>query len=117
MNNTKIGNMPSQVAQAWRASTRRVHPQNRLVCLVCLGGNVVFWLLGATALQFAVFDIPWLAIFWIRYPTSAPTPWVNGGQRERRRNRQGVLIFLLQVVIACDVATVIVDSLTSTAIV
>lgn len=69
----------------------------------CLGGNAVFWLLGAGGLQFAVFDIAWLVIFSLRHPGA------SAGEGEG--HRLGFLVFLLRVMIACDAATVIVDSL------
>ncbi|ATN37385.1 hypothetical protein ACO34A_26830 (plasmid) [Rhizobium sp. ACO-34A] len=83
----------------------------------CLGGNGLFWLLGATAAQFAVFDVLWLAVFWIRCLPTRETVSSNWNRRQSAGNRREFLVFLFQVLIACDAAAVVVDSFSSTAIV
>ncbi|MFS2179511.1 hypothetical protein ACCC98_26785 [Rhizobium pisi] len=78
---------------------------------VCLGGNAIFWLLGASLMQFAIFDMLWLVTVSIRHGGSGETAFAEASGGERACYRLGFLVFLLRVVIACDAVTVIVDGL------
>lgn len=84
--------------------------------LICLTGNAMLCVLLASFWQFAILNILCFIIFLIRH-------WNRpSGQRAERDvadlpARRAFLIFLLQVLIACDVVAAVVDSFSTSAMV
>ncbi|MFB9948935.1 hypothetical protein ACFFP0_08755 [Rhizobium puerariae] len=111
---TKHRDLKSRMLNVGRHLVRR---KNAHEWFACLAGNVAFWLLDATIQQFAIFDLLWSIVFLVRYSSrkeAAPTSW---SRPEPSGSHREFIVFLIHVLIACDVATVIVDSFSSNAII
>ncbi|MCR5942729.1 hypothetical protein FG152_18200 [Ochrobactrum sp. XJ1] len=84
--------------------------------LICLAGNAMLCILLASFWQFAILNILCFIIFVIRH-------WNRPAEQRAERDvadlpaRRAFLIFLLQVLIACDVVAAVVDSFSASAIV
>ncbi|MGG6897621.1 hypothetical protein [Rhizobium sp. BR 315] len=99
-----------------RDAKRILHARKSPDFPICLIGNALLCVLVASPWQFAILNILCLATVAVRYAGR------TAGQDEERdaanlSARRAFLIFLLHMLIACDVAAAFIDSFSSNAII